>query len=107
MDTFNMDLTKMEDAASELDAKVASQVLETFSAAPAAAQAAAGANMGYMTSAAMIATFAELAKAIAELTKRTKDHANLIRTTAETARAHDDGLENRTFNTSTIFPAGS
>lgn len=102
-----MDLTKMDDAAAELEAKVASQVLETFAAAPAAAQAAAGANMGYMTSAAMIAMFAQLANAIRELNQRTKDHASLIKDTAQAARNHDDRLVDRTFNTSTIFPAGS
>lgn len=106
MDQFNMDLTKMDDAANEIGSTIASGVLNAFAAAPAAAQAAAGANVSYMTSAAMIAMFADIAKAIKQINAHTSEHAELLRNTAQLMRDRDNSMAANTFSAATIFPTG-
>jgi hypothetical protein len=106
MDQLNMDLTKVDDAANAIGSQVSSAVLQSFASAPAAAQAAAGMNATYMTSAAMVAMFAEIAMAIKQLTEHTNEHADLLRSTAQLHRERDTQMATGTFNTSTIFPNG-
>jgi gamma-glutamyl phosphate reductase len=106
VDNLNMDLTKVDDAANEMGTKVAGQVLESFASAPMAAQAAAGMNATYLTSAAMVAMFAEIAMAIKQLNEHTSEHAELLRSTAQLMRDRDTRMATETFSTSTIFPNG-
>ena len=106
MDQLNIDLTKMDDAANEIGSVIASGVLNAFAAAPAAAQAAAGANASYLTSAAMIAMFADIAKAIKQINAHTSEHAELLRNTAQLVREGDNRMATDTFSATTIFPSG-
>ena len=106
MDELNMDLTKVDDAANEIGSKVAGSVLDSFASAPMAASAAAGMNVSYMTSAAMVAMFAEIASAIKKLNEHTNEHADMLRASAQIMRERDNRMATETFSTSTIFPNG-
>ena len=106
MDELNMDLTKVDDAANEIGSKISGSVLDSFASAPAAAQAAAGMNATYLTSAAMVGMFAQIATAIKQLNEHTSEHAELLRSTAQLMRDRDNRMATETFNASTIFPNG-
>jgi hypothetical protein len=99
-----MDYVKMEEAAAELKNRVASMVTQTFAAAPAAASAAAGSNMNYAFSPALIAAFAQIATAIKKLTDHATEHANLIENSAKAIREQDEQRALREFNAATTFP---
>ena len=106
MDQLNMDLTKVDDAAKAIGSQVSAKVLESFASAPMAAQAAAGMNATYMTSAAMVAMFADIAMAVKQLTEHTNEHAELLRSTAQIMRDRDTRMATETFSAQTIFPNG-
>ncbi len=104
MDQFNMDFAKMEDAVSQIGGRIAGLVTDAFAAAPAAAASAASVNAGFLTSRALTAAFAQIAVAVQQLTKHTNEHAQMLRTTAETVRTRDETTGKQDFNASAIFP---
>jgi len=102
-DKFSMDYRKMAEAGAEMDSRVSDMVVQSFAAAPAAAQAAAGANMNYMTSLALVAAFGQIASAIKTLTQETKEHSKLIKTSAEAVELDDAKRAAKDFNVDTTF----
>ncbi|HZM84581.1 MAG TPA: hypothetical protein VFC19_53350 [Candidatus Limnocylindrales bacterium] len=102
-DNFSMDYTKMEEAAAELKNRVSGMVTQSFAAAPAAAQAAAGANMNYMTGLALVAAFAQMASAIKTLTEEANEHSKLIETSAQAVKMDDAKRATKDFNVDTTF----
>ncbi|HEX6683110.1 MAG TPA: hypothetical protein VF062_09960 [Candidatus Limnocylindrales bacterium] len=103
-DQFSMDFKTLEERSDELNNRVSGLVTKAFAAAPAAAQAAAGANMNYMTAAAVLASFGQMAVAIKQLTAHTQEHAKLLKTTAEQVRGRDAEVAARDFSADTILP---
>jgi hypothetical protein len=104
MNELSMNYTQMQDAASQLRSRVSGLVTQSFAAAPAAASAAAGANMNYMTSLALVASFAQIASAIKTLTDQAKEHADLIESTAQAVKTDDNKRAAKDFNVDTTFP---
>lgn len=104
MNELSMNYRQMQDAALQLRNRVSGMVTQSFAAAPGAASAAAGANMNYMTSLALVASFAQIASAIKTLTDRANEHANLIETTAQSIKTEDAARAAKDFNVDTTFP---
>jgi hypothetical protein len=103
-DNLHMNYAEVQRAAIEMRSKVSGMVTQSFAAAPAAASAAAGANMNYMTSLALVASFAQIASAIKTLTDRANDHSKLLETSAQAVQEDDIKRANKDFNVDTTFP---
>jgi hypothetical protein len=104
MSHLDIDPSVLTDRAAQMNNHVCGMVTQSFAGAPAAAQAVAGANRSYLTSLAMMASFAQIAMAVKKLFDRTTEHASLMETTAQQVHNSDVERARRSFNAEALIP---